>query len=1053
MNFIKNIISFSLKNRFFIFFCVGILLVVGIISFRNTPIEAFPDITNTEITIITQWPGRSAEEMEKYVTIPLEVALNPIQGKTSIRSIQLFGLSWIKIIFDDDVDDFHARQQVFNLLSGVTLPDNIQPQVQPPTGPTGEIYRFTLKSKTRSARDLKTLMDWVVYRQMLQVPGVADMVSFGGEVKTYEISVNPKKLADLKLTPLQVFQAVQKSNINVGGDVLTKNGQAYVVRGIGLLNNVSEIQNVIVDNQNGIPILVKNVADVSESNQPHLGQVGRDTANNVVESIVLMRKGENPTQVVKDVNAKVKEINDKILPRDTKIDTFYNRQNLVDYATHTVLHNLAEGIILVTLIVFIFMADWRTTLIVSLIIPLSLLFAFICLRIKGMNANLLSLGAVDFGIIIDGAVVMVEGIFVALDELAHRVGMEKFNKLSKLGLIKKATTESGRAIFFSKLIILTGLLPIFLFQKIEGKTFSPLAYTLGFALLGALILTMTFVPLMASLLLNKNVREKNNFVVRNVHKYGLRFYGFTHSHRKIALIFAASILAIGLYSASFLGTEFLPQLNEGGIYVRASLPMSISLPEGVKVADTMRRVFKQFAEVKGVISQTGRPDDGTDVTGFYNLEFFVDLNPQDDWKRKETKEELIDEMQKKLNLFPGVDLNFSQPIMDNVEEAVSGVKGSNAVKIFSDDLDVLNTKAEQVYKILKNIRGVEDLGIVKNIGQPELRIDLNQEKMGLYGVATADAQAVIGLAIGGQAATQIYEGEKHFDLRVRYMPEYRTNEKDIGKLLVPTLSGTQIPLSEIADISTKTGPLLVFREATKRFIGVKFSVRNRDLGGTITEAQQKVNAAISLPKGSYMEWAGDFENEERATNRLIQVVPISLIGIFFILFIIFGNVKDSGIVLLNVPFAIIGGIFMLLIRDINFSISAGIGFIALFGLCIQNGVILISKFKHNLGDMNIKPRPTLAKAIKLGVEQRLRPVIMTATMAAIGLLPAALSTGIGSESSRPLATVVIGGLITDTLFDLFIFPIIFELAYKNDKSAQHLAKDEHPVASGPPAIS
>ena len=1050
MNFIKNIISFSLKNRFFIFFCVGILLVVGIISFRNTPIEAFPDITNTEITIITQWPGRSAEEIEKYVTIPLEVALNPVQGKTSIRSIQLFGLSWIKIIFDDDIDDFHARQQVFNLLSGINLPDNIQPQVQPPTGPTGEIYRFTLKSKTRSARDLKTLMDWVVYRKMLQVPGVADMVSFGGEVKTYEISVNPKKLADLKLTPLQVFQAIQKSNINVGGDVLTKNGQAYVVRGIGLLNNVSEIENVIIDNQNGIPILVKNVAGVSESSLPHLGQVGRDTANNVVEAIVLMRKGENPTQVVKMVNEKVTEINDKVLPRDTKIDTFYNRQNLVDYATHTVLHNLAEGIILVTLIVFVFMADWRTTLIVSLIIPLSLLFAFICLRLKGMNANLLSLGAVDFGIIIDGAVVMVEGIFVALDELAHRVGMEKFNKLSKLGLIKKATTESGRAIFFSKLIILTGLLPIFMFQKIEGKTFSPLAYTLGFALLGALILTMTFVPLMASLLLNKNVKEKNNFIVRNIHKYGLRLFGLTHTHKKIALIFAGVILCIGLYSASFLGSEFLPQLNEGGIYVRASLPMSISLPEGVKVADTMRRVFKQFPEVKGVISQTGRPDDGTDVTGFYNLEFFVDLQPQDDWKRGESKEELITEMQHKLSLYPGVDLNFSQPIMDNVEEAVSGVKGSNAVKIFSDDLDVLNAKAEQVYGILKNIQGIEDLGIVKNIGQPELRIDLNQEKMGLYGVATADAQAVIGMAIGGQAATQIYEGEKHFDLRVRYMPEYRTDEKDIGKLLVPTLNGTQIPLSEIADISTKTGPLLIFREATKRFIGVKFSVRGRDLGGTISEAQKKVDAVVSLPKGSYLQWAGDFENEERATTRLEQVVPISLVGIFFILFIIFGNIKDSSIVLLNVPFAIIGGVFMLLIRDINFSISAGIGFIALFGICIQNGVILITKFKHNLGDMNIKPRPTLARAIRLGVEQRLRPVIMTATMAAIGLLPAALSTGIGSESSRPLATVVIGGLITDTLFDLFIFPIIFEMAYRKDKSAQHLAKDELPPVGPAP---
>ncbi len=1028
-NFVKSLIAFSLKNRFFIFFCIILLVIIGIISFESTPIEAYPDTTNTEIQIITQFSGRSAEEVEKYVTIPIEVAMNSVQKKTNVRSITLFGLSWVKIIFEDEVEDAFARQQVNNLLANINLPAGIIPVVQPPAGPTGEVYRFVLKSQKKTSRELKTLMDWTLYKQMLSVPGVADMVSFGGEVKTFEVSINPRKITDLGYSPLQIINAIQKSNVNVGGDVIEKNGQAYVVRGIGLLNNVSEIGHVVIDNLNGVPLLVKDVAEVKESHIPRLGQVGLDKDNDQVEAIVLMRKGENPTEVIKNVNLKIAEINNKILPKDTKIVTFYNRQNLVDFATHTVLHNLGEGIILVTVIVFIFMADWRTTLIVSLIIPLALLFAFICLRLKGMNANLLSLGSVDFGIIIDGAVVMVEGIFVALDHQAQKIGMEKFNNLFKLGLIKNATAETGKAVLFSKLIILTALFPIFMFQKIEGKLFSPLAYTLGFALLGALILTLTFVPLMASLLLNKNVKERDNVIVRGFLKGGLGIFSWNNKNRKITLIGSGVILALGFFFSTFLGTEFLPELDEGSLYIRANLPLSISLPEAVKVADTMRRIFNKFPEVNHVISQTGRPDDGTDVAGFYNLEFFVDIKPKDDWGKGETKEELIDKMQKALSIYPGVLLNFSQPISDNVEEAVSGVKGSIAVKIFADDLDLLNKKANQIYKILEKVRGIVDLGIVKNLGQPEIRIDLNQEKMALYGVQTADAQAVINMAIGGLAVSQIYEGEKHFDLRVRYQESFRKNEEDMGKLLVPTLKGTQVPLSEISTITSHTGPILVFRESNKRFIAVKFSIRGRDMGSTIEEAQTKVNAAVHLPQGAFAQWAGDFENQQRASNRLIQVVPISLIVIFIILFVIFGNVRDAGLVLLNVPFAIIGGIITLLIRDINFSISAGIGFIALFGLCIQNGVILISRFKTNLSIGQNGIKPSLQVAIQEGVVSMIRPVIMTALMAAIGLVPAALSTGIGSEASRPLATVIIGGLITGTLFVLFVFPIIFEMVY------------------------
>ncbi|MGZ3884251.1 MAG: efflux RND transporter permease subunit [Bacteroidia bacterium] len=1023
---VVNIITFSLKNKAFILVATLIAIIVGIISYRNTPMEAFPDVTNTQITIITQWPGRSAEEVEKFVTIPIEIALNPTQKKTSLRSTTLFGLSVVKVIFDDDVDDAFARQQVNNLLRGIDLPDNVDADIQPPYGPTGEIFRYTVNSKTLGARQIKTIQDWVIERNLKSVPGVADVVSFGGEVKTYEIIVRPTLLTEYDLTPLEVFQAVSKSNINVGGDIIEKNSQAYVVRGIGLLTSISDIENIIVDYNKGIPVLVKNVATVKESALPRLGQVGRDSSNNVVEGIIVMRKGENPSQVISSVNAKIEELNDKILTGDVRINTFYNRENLINFCTHTVIHNLLEGIIFVTVIVFLFMADWRTTLIVSIIIPLALLFAFICLRLKGMSANLLSMGAIDFGIIIDGAVVMVEGLFVVLDHKAHKEGMERFNKMAKLGLIKRTGIEMGKAIFFSKLIIITCLLPIFSFEKVEGKMFSPLAYTLGFALLGALIFTLTLVPVLASFLLNKNVKEKHNFVVNFFDNTIMRLFNKAFLHKRMTCIIGAIAVVIGFFCFNFLGSEFLPQLNEGSIYVRANLPLSISLDKGVELSNKMRHVFMDFPEVKQVMSQAGRPNDGTDPTGFYNVEFFVDLLPKDEWKRHVSKEELIAQMQKKLTVFSGINFNFSQPIMDNVEEAVSGVKGSIAVKVYGDELAVIENKANKIYNILKTVEGIEDLGVIKNIGQPELRIELDEVKMAQFGVTTTDCNAVIEMAIGGKAATQFYEGNKKFDVRIRFYKEYRKSENEISNIMIPTINGAKVPLKEIAKIYTITGPLLIFRDDNKRFCAVKFSIRGRDMGSTISEAQQKVNAQIrSLPKGQSILWCGDFENQRRASKRLSQVVPISLLLIYIILYVLFGNGKDAGLVLINVPFAIIGGIWALMITQTNFSISAGIGFIALFGICIQNGVILISVFKKNLdAKMNIND------AIREGVKSRIRPVVMTALMAAIGLLPAAVSTGIGSETGRPLAIVIIGGLITATVLTLLVFPLIYYRASK-----------------------
>ncbi|MGZ3872817.1 MAG: efflux RND transporter permease subunit, partial [Mucilaginibacter sp.] len=753
--FIKNILSFALRNRFFIFFVTALLAVAGYISFKTISIDAFPDVTNTSVTIITQWPGRSAEEVEKFVTRPIEIAMNPAEKKTSIRSSSLFGLSVVKITFDDEVDYNSARLQINNHIGDASLPDNVNPSIEPPYGPTGEIYRFTLTSNRRSVKELKTIEDWVVDREIKSVPGVADVNSFGGEVKTYQITINPEKAVQYNVTPLQLYEAVSKSNVNVGGDVIDQHGQAYVVRGIGLLNNIDEIRNIVINNIKGTPIYVKTIAEVAESSLPRLGQVGRDKDPDVVEGIVVMRKGENPSEVIKNLKQKINELNTKTLPDDVKLKTFYDREILVNFATDTVLHNMAEGIIFVTVIVFLFMADWRTTLIVSLIIPLALLFAFICLKLKGMSANLLSMGAIDFGIIIDGAVVMVEGIFVVLDLKAKEVGMANYNKMSKLGLIKKACLVNGKGIFFAKLIIITGLLPIFSFQKVEGKMFSPLAWTLGFALLGAVILTFTFVPALASVLLKKDVKEKHNVFVEFITNGAMRFYSVCFKARKIVFPIAIAALVISLGCFKLLGTEFLPELNEGAIYVRATGPLSISLKESVKMANEMRNIFLSFDEVKQVMSQTGRPNDGTDATGFYNIEFHVDIYPENQWKRKETKEELIQRMQEKLKFFPGVDINFSQPISDNVEEAVSGVKGSIVVKLFGDDYKYIEKQEAGIYTILKGVKGIEDLGILHNVGQPELQIDLNQDEMAQYGVTAADANAVIEMAIGGKAVTQI----------------------------------------------------------------------------------------------------------------------------------------------------------------------------------------------------------------------------------------------------------------------------------------------------------
>jgi cobalt-zinc-cadmium resistance protein CzcA len=1025
---IKNIIGFSLKNKAFTLFMALFLTVAGVVSYLNTPIEAFPDVTNTQIIVVTSWKGRSAEEIERFVSIPIEVAMNSVQRKTTVRSITMFGLSVIKIIFEDDVDDFFARQQVYNQLKSVSLPEGVEPVVQPPYGPTGEIFRYVLTGQNRSTIDLLTIQNWVIDRYLRAVPGVADVVAFGGQEKIYEIRPNPSLLVKYGITPLELFEAVEMSNLNVGGDILQKNGQAYVVRGIGLLNSIDNINNIIVDNHNNVPVLIKHVADVVETGAPRVGQVGWNENDDVVEGIIVMRKGENPSAVLKRVKEKIAELHLSVLPSDVKMETFYDRDILMGYCTETVLFNLTEGIVFVILIVFLFLADIRTTIIVSIIIPMSLLFAFMCLRMMGMSANLLSLGAIDFGILVDGAVVMVEGLFVALDHMAHKNGMEKFNKLSKLGLIKKTSSGMGKSLLFAQLIILIALMPIFSFEKVEGKMFTPLAFTFSFALLGALLFTLTLVPLLVSMMLNKNVRERNNPFVNFIQGSFSKAYYWTYKHKLISLTVAVMALVATLFSTRYLGTEFLPTLNEGALWVEAKMPMSMSLPETVKMVHTLRKELNSFPEVNGVLSQTGRSNDGTDPSGFYYVQMQVNLKPKKEWTRKITQDELVVEMDKKLKNYQGINFNYSQPIIDNVAEAVAGLNANNAVKIFGPDIKVLDSLATLVLNTIRDVPGIKDIGVLRNTGQPEVQVILNELKMAQYGVTVEEALNVVELAFGSKTATVKYEGEKKFEVRVRYPEDFRENEEDILNLLVPTIHGNSLPLSEIASINKITGPGFIYRDNNRRFIGVKFSVRERDLGGTISEAQFEVAENIKLPEGYTIGWAGEFENQVRATNQLAISVPISFAVIFLLLVILFGNLKDAGLVLLNVPFAVIGGIMALHITGTNFGISVGVGFIALFGVVIQNGAILISVFKSNR-----EAKLSLEASVKEGVKARIRPVVMTAVIAAIGLLPAALSTGIGSESQRPLAIVVIGGFITSTILTLLIFPNIYYLAYRRSE--------------------
>ena len=1021
--FIQGIVAFSLKNYIIVFFLTALLLVVGVISYLHTPIEAFPDVTNTRARIITQWPGRSAEEVEKFITLPIMKQMNTIPKKSQVRSISLFGLSVVTVIFEDEVEDFYAQQYASNRMQGIDLPDGADANIEPPYGATGEVFRYVLKSK-RPVRELTSIQDWVVERELVAVPGVADVVSFGGEEKTYEIKINPTELANYDLSPLEVFEAVSKSNINVGGDVIERGDQAYVVRGVGLLESIEDIENILIEVRGTTPILVKHVAEVKVSAKPRLGVVGLQDEDDLVQGIVVMLRGENPGEVIARIKEKIADLNDRILPKDVKIEPFIDRTELVNATVHTVSKNLVEGIFLVSLIVFIFLFNWRTTVIVASVIPLAFLFALMMLRIQGLPANLISMGAIDFGLLLEGTLVIVETVFVGMEKRMHELGMERFNRSSKLGVIKKSAGSVASYIVFAQIILIVALMPIFSFQKVEGKMFSPLAFTLGYALLGSLLLSITYVPAMCRVLLTKNIVEKENVISRFFRNNLFRLFKWSNHRRRITVIGFATLLLVCTVRFLFYGSEFIPKLNEGAIYVRATLPNSTNLEESKRLATEMKTDLRKFEEVKFVLNQVGRPNDGTDPTGFFNIEFHIQLFPEKEWKRSITKDELIEEMRKTLQAYPGIVFGFSQPIQDNVEEYVAGVKSSLVVKIFGDDLFELEKYADQVAKSIKDVRGIEDLNVYRNIGLPELRIQLHDSQMARYAVDVTDAQAVIEMAIGGRAATKFYENERMFDVRLRFAKEYRDNEEKIAGILIPAKDGKKIPLREIATISYITGPTFIYREGSSRYIAVGFSIEGRDLGSTIAEAKAKVEKDVHLPKANKMVWAGEFESKERAGKQLAMIVPAVLLLILFLLYFNFGTLKDTLIAATTIPFAFIGGFISLWLTQTIFGISAGIGFIILFGVNTINSIILIAVMKENMRKMG------LPEAISQGVYSRIRPIVMIALMGSMGLLPAALSTGMGSEIQKPLAIMIVGGLLICMILSLTVLPQIFHLAYR-----------------------
>jgi cobalt-zinc-cadmium resistance protein CzcA len=1013
---IAKFVDFILKEKLLVIVPAVVLLVAGIFAFKKLNIEAYPDPSPPTIEVIAQNSGWSAEEMERQITVPLETQLNGMPGLDHIRSISLFGLTDIKCYFKYETDYSFDRQEVLNRLQQVSLPAGVQPQLSP-TSAIGEIFRYQLVGEGKSLMDLREVQDWILERQFKQVPGVVDVISFGGQVKEFHIDLDPNKLISFNVSISQVMSAIASSNSNVGANYLELGVQSYNVRGIGMFKDVKDISNVAVATNNGTPIYLNQLGSISIGSKTPMGRVGKDEESDIVQGVVLMRKGEQSLPTLERVHQKVEQLNSGILPKGIKLVPYYDRTKLIGITTKTVTHTLIEGMLLVTFILLAFLGNLRASLVVALSIPLSLLFTFILLVLFGQSANLISMGAIDFGIIVDASVVMVENIFRHLSELnRYKQNVSRTTSL--------AAQEVTPSIFFSSAIIVAAFLPLFTMTGVEGKVFGPMALTYGFALTGALILALTFSPVMSAMLL-KPTEEHDTIIVRASRFIYVRLLAKVLAHPVITTAIAVLALVFTLGTLPFMGGEFMPKLEEGNMWVRASMPNTISYSYASKLADQMRLIFRKYPEVTTVISQLGRPDDGTDPTSYFNCEFLVDLKPREEWPKGLTKEQLIHQMESELRQIPGVDYNFSQTIQDNVEESMSGVKGENSVKLFGDDLEKLEATANKISDVMKTIPGVADLGVFGELGQPNLLIQVNRTEAARYSVLPNDINATVQAAIGGQAVTQVLDGERRFDVVVRFLPQYRESVETISNIMINTPTGSHIPLKQVADITKQTGASFVYREDNSRYIPIKFSVRGRDLQSTISEAEAKIKEKVAIPSGYHYEWAGEFQELQEAVHRLMIVVPISLVIIFFLLYGVFGNLLDSIILLGTLPPALIGGVFSLLITHTNFSISAAVGFISLFGVSVLGGVILVSR----INQLRQEGVP-LKEAVTKGAQLQLRPVLMAALAAAIGLLPASVATGIGSETQRPLARVVVGGMVTSAILILLVLPAIYLLVYQ-----------------------
>ena len=1009
---INRLIAFSLEQRLVVVALTILLIGWGVIAFMRLPIEAYPELSDVQVQVIALFPGHAAEEVEKFVTIPIENEINGTPRLTAVRSTSIFGLSVVRAIFEDGTDDYFARQQILERLHLASLPPGVDADLGPLSGSIGEILRYTLKSDTLNLLELKALQDWVLERRFRQVPGVVDVVSWGGGLKQYQVLLEPEKLKQHDLTFKQVFDALAASSANAGGSYIQQGDYAYMVRGLGLLGSTADIDNVVVAAHDGTPIRIQDVGHAAIGHGIRLGILGRDHDDDLVQGIVLMRKGENASVVLERVKAKLAELRD-ILPAGVAIQPYYDRSHLVHTTVHTVEENLLLGALFVCIILMLFLGNIRCALIVAATIPLSLLFAFTCMDVRGISGNLLSIGAIDFGIIVDGAVVMVENIYRHL--AAHQPAGARVRPT-----VYAAAREVGSPIFFSVLIIITVYLPILFFQRVEGKMFIPMASTICFALLGALLLTLTVIPVMCSFGLQHVRTEHDSAILRRARQIYVPGLQWTLVRPRQTAAIALALLLLSFAAFPFLGSEFLPELDEGDIWVRAKLPVGISLEGAERYVRQMREILGRFPEVRTVVSQVGAPDDGTDPNGSDNTELYVGLKPREQWATGRDKSGLIDAMTEQLAIFPGVTFNFSQPIKDNVDEAISGVKGELSIKLFGPDLNVLQEKADAIAQVLARIRGVHDLDFDHLTGQPQLRIPIDRDLANRYGITVSDVQDAIETATAGKRVSDLLEGERRFPLVVKLSDEKGASVEGLENLLVPSPDGARIPLTQLAHIEPGSGFGQILREDNQRRVAVKWSVRGRDMGGMVVEAQRRVAAAVHLPEGYRLVWSGRFEDQQRAMRRLELIVPAVILIIFVLLFGNFNSVRDAAMVLVHVPFALIGGIFALLITGTHFSISAGVGFISLFGVAVLNGVLLVAYFN----DLRTQGLP-LCDAVVQGAQVRLRPVLMTGLLAIFGFLPAALSHAIGAEVQRPLAIVVIGGLISATLLTLLVLPTAY----------------------------